>query len=65
MGPMMIMLHLIQPTGVFLLRRVTRDHKVYRDHRDHKVFRVLREYKGNKVFLAPVFLPAALWVKYL
>jgi hypothetical protein len=61
----MIMLHPIQLTGVFLLRRVTRESKVFRENRDHKVFRVLREYKENKVSPVPVFLPAALWVKYL
>jgi hypothetical protein len=77
---MMIMLHLIQLTGACWPRRVTRDHKVFRENRDHEVFRdhkvfrenrdhevfrVFRENRDHKVSLAPVFLPAALWVKYL
>jgi len=65
MSPMMIMLHLIQLTGACWLRRVTRVFKVYKENREYKVFRVFREYRVSKVTLAPVFLPAALWVKYL
>jgi lipoate-protein ligase A len=62
---MMIMLHHTQLTGAFLLRRVTRVFKVYKENREYKVFRVFREYRVSKVILAPVFLSAALWVKYL